>query len=135
SIRATAKNGADCSAPTRDVRTGATASRTFRVLWTLALSADERGTGTRRKFRKIREAAGAQLALQALGRHPDRRLSAGREAEEHESARAHDTGELVEERDHVAERHEVECAVLVREVGRIGGLEAQQLRELGRQLA
>ena len=68
----------------------------------------QRDPGLDIELRKVRESAAAELTPEALERHVDRRLRATREGEERMAARRGHAIELVEERDHVGVRDEVE---------------------------
>ena len=61
-----------------------------------------------------RNCGGRAPSAQPLGRNVDRRLRTAGEAEDDGAARRGHAGELIEERDHVRERHEVERPVSVR---------------------
>ena len=102
----------------RDVRTGATASRTspcpggYDRSAFLARSAVPVPASKSATCENPRRSS--SLRTRANG-HVDRRPVAHRERDDHAAARRGDARELVEERDHVAERDELERAVVVRE--------------------
>src|SRR6266511_63432 len=105
--------------------------------WRLApvLLAGKKGRPvTSRKFRKVRETSPRELGPEARGRHVDRRLRPHREREERRAAGREDAGQLVEEGDHVRERHELERVVGVGEPLGIALLEADAPCKLGRGL-
>src|ERR1051325_9319273 len=117
----------------KDVRAGATAPRTS--LWPKRLTPDgfagkKRGFGACLKVRKVREPTRSELCAQPFRRDPDRRVRPAGEREDHRAARRRDPCELVEERDHVGERDELERAVLVGQLRSIGLLEAHAVGEL-----
>ena len=87
----------------------------------LTLDCEKSSAATGRKLRKFRETATTELLAQTLGERrsasparPRTRRARGR--------RRDDTRQLVEERDHVAERDQLERAVVVRQLLRIGDL-------------
>ena len=90
---------------------------------TLTLRGDNDRSTPRRKLRNFLESRALQSRAQALRRHVDRRLGTGRVGDEHVPARSGDAPELPEERDHVAERDEVEGAVRERQLLGVGDLE------------
>src|SRR5690349_451528 len=65
------------------------------------------------EVRNVREAPPLELVSHAREGHVDRRALAHRERDDDAAAGCGDPRELVEERDHVAERHELERAVFV----------------------
>ena len=67
----------------------------------------------------------------AFERHVDRRPVAHAERDDHAAARRRHTCELVEERDHVVQRDEVERPVVVRERRRVGDVVALAVRRAG----
>ena len=106
----------------RDVRTGATASRTSPCSggydWS-AFLARRRCAGARVEVRNVRKPASLELAAHPRERHVDRRAIAHCERDDHAAPRRRHASELVEEGDHVAERDELERAVVVRERVRV----------------
>src|SRR5436190_10669906 len=101
----------------------------------VALTGKERGPGSGLKIRKVRETSLRELVAETLRWDPDRCLRPGGERERDPPAGRGDTGELVEERDHVRERDEVEAAVGIRKVRSIGLLEGHAAGELRWRLA
>ena len=79
------------------------------------------GQGARCRYRpgnpQVRKSSPGKLGAQALRRHPDRRLRPDGERDDRPAGRRGHPSQLVEERDHVRERHEIELAVRVGEVG------------------
>src|SRR5207247_9594520 len=82
-----------------NVRVGGTLTR-------FALPGKERRSVARLDLRKVRESAALELGAQTGRIDVDRGSAATGEAEDDVSARDDDACELVDERDHVRERHE-----------------------------
>src|SRR5436190_3194454 len=77
---------------------------------TLTLLGQNNRPAPGRKLRKFLKTRPLESRAKALRRHVDRRLGTGREGDEHVSAGRRDPPELVEERNHVPQRDEVEGA-------------------------
>src|SRR5262249_50470268 len=88
------------------------------MAWT-ALTGNERVAPFRWDVPKVRESAAAELLPQPLRRNVDRRPGTAREREQDVTAPPGDTRDLVEERDHVRVRDEVEGAVCKRQRRRV----------------
>src|SRR3954471_6467416 len=76
--------------------------------WTLTPAGEKCCPASRRNLRKFGESPSSKLAAQTFRRHVDRRPRAARESDDEVSAGRDDARKVVEERDHVVERHEVE---------------------------
>ena len=131
----TTSTGSDLvRAQKKDVRTGDTAPRTPLLAWSLrsmGLARKERVPRPGAELRKVREPARAELPAKAVRCGIDRRRRARRREDEHVPSRRNDATQLLEERDHVDERDELERGVRKRQRRRVGDLEpdaAGQLR-------
>ena len=112
--------GRKCSRTKRDVRTGATASRTslrpapYATSSLRARSARPAPDEKSATWAKPRCSRRARTARQG---HPDRRAVAHAEGDRDQAAGPGHPVELVEERDHVVQRHEIEALVGERKTG------------------
>src|SRR5436305_7118385 len=98
--------------------------RCDRTLIALRLPRKKRRAARRGQLFEPREAPPAELPPEPLGRHVDGRCGSEREAEDDAPPGRDEAADLVEERDHVRERDEVEGSVLEGKPRRVADLEA-----------